>query len=120
MLWSGRLPVYGSTSSGVTVFLRDTLKFPDPFPRSPGYTLTKLTKNLLSENKELKKYWEKLTPMARMGKPEDLDVNFHFTMVSWPSSLTFNGMLRAQSCSCRAKLRSTAQVLSSASMADTA
>jgi len=40
---------------------------------SPGYTLTKLTKTVLSENKELKKYWEELTPMARMGKPEDLD-----------------------------------------------
>ncbi|KAF7980623.1 hypothetical protein HWV62_37414 [Athelia sp. TMB] len=40
---------------------------------SPGYTLTKLTKTMLADNKELKKRWEELTPMARMGKPEDLD-----------------------------------------------
>jgi len=40
---------------------------------SPGYTLTKLTKTILAENEDLKKKWESLTPMRRMGKPEDLD-----------------------------------------------
>jgi len=39
---------------------------------SPGYMLTKLTKTILSNNTELKKTWEALTPMGRMGEPEDL------------------------------------------------
>ncbi|KDQ61131.1 hypothetical protein JAAARDRAFT_32136 [Jaapia argillacea MUCL 33604] len=39
---------------------------------SPGYMLTKLTKTVLSHDQELKKTWESLTPMGRMGEPEDL------------------------------------------------
>ncbi|EIM89793.1 NAD-P-binding protein [Stereum hirsutum FP-91666 SS1] len=39
---------------------------------SPGYMLTKLTKTILSHDQELKKTWESLTPMGRMGDPEDL------------------------------------------------
>ncbi|KIL69860.1 hypothetical protein M378DRAFT_68799 [Amanita muscaria Koide BX008] len=39
---------------------------------SPGYMLTSLTKTILARNEELKKTWEKLTPMGRMGEPEDL------------------------------------------------
>ncbi|EDR14884.1 uncharacterized protein LACBIDRAFT_306098 [Laccaria bicolor S238N-H82] len=39
---------------------------------SPGYMLTKLTKSLLAKNPDLKKTWESLTPMGRMGEPEDL------------------------------------------------
>ncbi|KAN0128453.1 D-arabinitol 2-dehydrogenase [Lactarius tabidus] len=40
---------------------------------SPGYMMTKLTRTILSNNPELKKTWEDLTPMGRMGEPEDLD-----------------------------------------------
>ncbi|KIY42942.1 NAD(P)-binding protein [Fistulina hepatica ATCC 64428] len=40
---------------------------------SPGYMLTKLTKTILDHDQELKKTWESLTPMGRMGDPEDLD-----------------------------------------------
>jgi len=39
---------------------------------SPGYMLTKLTKTILSHDQELKKTWESLTPMGKMGEPEDL------------------------------------------------
>ncbi|THH16631.1 hypothetical protein EW146_g4033 [Bondarzewia mesenterica] len=39
---------------------------------SPGYMLTKLTKTILAHDQELKKTWESLTPMGRMGEPEDL------------------------------------------------
>jgi len=39
---------------------------------SPGYMLTKLTRTILQNNSELKKTWESLTPMGRMGNPEDL------------------------------------------------
>ncbi|TFK30050.1 NAD-binding protein [Coprinopsis marcescibilis] len=39
---------------------------------SPGYMLTKLTRTILEGNPELKETWEKLTPMGRMGNPEDL------------------------------------------------
>lgn len=39
---------------------------------SPGYMSTKLTKTLLEQDNELKKTWESLTPMGRMGEPEDL------------------------------------------------
>ncbi|EKM55285.1 uncharacterized protein PHACADRAFT_255786 [Phanerochaete carnosa HHB-10118-sp] len=39
---------------------------------SPGYMLTKLTKTILAHDQELKKTWESLTPMGRMGDPEDL------------------------------------------------
>jgi len=40
---------------------------------SPGYMMTKLTRTILSNNPELKRTWESLTPMGRMGEPEDLD-----------------------------------------------
>ncbi|KAI9465966.1 hypothetical protein BJY52DRAFT_1112030 [Lactarius psammicola] len=40
---------------------------------SPGYMMTKLTRTILSNNPELKKTWENLTPVGRMGEPEDLD-----------------------------------------------
>ncbi|KXN86941.1 D-arabinitol 2-dehydrogenase [ribulose-forming] [Leucoagaricus sp. SymC.cos] len=39
---------------------------------SPGYMLTKLTRTVLQGKDELKKTWEDLTPMGRMGDPEDL------------------------------------------------
>ncbi|KAL1744354.1 hypothetical protein HDZ31DRAFT_38863 [Schizophyllum fasciatum] len=39
---------------------------------SPGYMLTKLTKTILAHDQELKKTWESLTPMGRMGEPDDL------------------------------------------------
>ncbi|KAF9527037.1 hypothetical protein CPB83DRAFT_816386 [Crepidotus variabilis] len=39
---------------------------------SPGYMLTKLTKTILEDDMALKNTWEKLTPMGRMGEPEDL------------------------------------------------
>ncbi|KAJ7685576.1 hypothetical protein DFH06DRAFT_46760 [Mycena polygramma] len=39
---------------------------------SPGYMLTKLTKTILAHDPELKKTWENLTPMGKMGEPEDL------------------------------------------------
>jgi len=40
---------------------------------SPGYMMTKLTRVILSNDPELKRTWECLTPMGRMGEPEDLD-----------------------------------------------
>ncbi|KAF8517593.1 NAD(P)-binding protein [Hysterangium stoloniferum] len=39
---------------------------------SPGYMLTKLTRQVMSANEELKNTWEKLTPMGRMGDPDEL------------------------------------------------
>ncbi|KAF9052815.1 hypothetical protein BJ165DRAFT_1443158 [Panaeolus papilionaceus] len=39
---------------------------------SPGYMLTKLTRNILENDTALKKTWEMLTPMGRMGEPDDL------------------------------------------------
>ncbi|KIJ69149.1 hypothetical protein HYDPIDRAFT_24004 [Hydnomerulius pinastri MD-312] len=39
---------------------------------SPGYMLTKLTKTILAHDQDLKKTWESLTPMGKMGEPEDL------------------------------------------------
>ncbi|KZT26622.1 NAD(P)-binding protein [Neolentinus lepideus HHB14362 ss-1] len=39
---------------------------------SPGYMLTKLTRTILEHDRELKKTWESLTPMGRMGEPNDL------------------------------------------------
>ncbi|KAJ6502070.1 hypothetical protein C8R45DRAFT_975251 [Mycena sanguinolenta] len=39
---------------------------------SPGYMLTKLTRTILASNPDLKKTWESLTPMGKMGDPEDL------------------------------------------------
>ncbi|KAF8623502.1 hypothetical protein AX15_006285 [Amanita polypyramis BW_CC] len=40
---------------------------------SPGYMETKLTKTILARDGELKKTWEKMTPMGRMGQPQELD-----------------------------------------------
>jgi NAD(P)-dependent dehydrogenase (short-subunit alcohol dehydrogenase family) len=39
---------------------------------SPGYMLTKLTRTILAHDPELKRTWESLTPMGKMGEPEDL------------------------------------------------
>lgn len=39
---------------------------------SPGYMLTKLTKTILAHDTELRTTWERLTPMGKMGEPEDL------------------------------------------------
>ncbi|KAI5851878.1 hypothetical protein BZA05DRAFT_46252 [Tricharina praecox] len=39
---------------------------------SPGYMLTDLTKRILEDKPDLKKQWETLTPMGKMGNPEDL------------------------------------------------
>ncbi|KAF9482823.1 NAD(P)-binding protein [Pholiota conissans] len=39
---------------------------------SPGYMLTKLTAEILRKDPDLKATWEGLTPMGRMGQPEDL------------------------------------------------
>jgi len=39
---------------------------------SPGYMLTKLTRTILSGDQELKRKWEEMTPMGKMGDPEDL------------------------------------------------
>lgn len=39
---------------------------------SPGYMLTALTRAILDKDQELKRTWEQLTPMGRMGEPEDL------------------------------------------------
>ena len=40
--------------------------------------LTKLTKTILAHDPELKRTWESLTPMGRMGDPEDLSVRAAF------------------------------------------
>ncbi|KAG6333578.1 hypothetical protein ID866_5507 [Astraeus odoratus] len=74
---------------------------------SPGYMLTSLTKTILANNQELKvgsawalslsaefsgrqKTWESLTPMGRMGEPEDLATKPASTSSSsQPSSSTF-------------------------------
>jgi D-arabinitol 2-dehydrogenase len=39
---------------------------------SPGYMLTDLTKQILEERPELGETWRSLTPMGRMGDPQDL------------------------------------------------
>ncbi|KDQ33339.1 hypothetical protein PLEOSDRAFT_48354 [Pleurotus ostreatus PC15] len=39
---------------------------------SPGYMLTKLTRTILANDSQLKETWENLTPVGRMGDPEDL------------------------------------------------
>jgi len=39
---------------------------------SPGYMATKLTRTILNHDPELKKTWESLTPMGRIGEPDDL------------------------------------------------
>lgn len=39
---------------------------------SPGYMMTKLTEKVLEENPKLKESWHTLTPMGRMGIPEEL------------------------------------------------
>lgn len=40
---------------------------------SPGYMRTRLTRKVVEGDQELKRTWEALTPMGRMGDPEDLD-----------------------------------------------
>ncbi|SJL12144.1 related to D-arabinitol 2-dehydrogenase [Armillaria ostoyae] len=39
---------------------------------SPGYMATKLTRTILDHDQALKKTWESLTPMGRIGDPDDL------------------------------------------------
>lgn len=39
---------------------------------SPGYMVTKLTRTILEKDPKLKTTWESLTPMGRLGEPEDL------------------------------------------------
>ncbi|GJJ12322.1 hypothetical protein Clacol_006563 [Clathrus columnatus] len=39
---------------------------------SPGYMLTELTKNILQGKGDLREKWETMTPMGRMGNPEEL------------------------------------------------
>lgn len=39
---------------------------------SPGYILTDLTKEILDARPELRKLWTALTPIGRIGKPEDM------------------------------------------------
>ncbi|KAF1987134.1 NAD(P)-binding protein, partial [Aulographum hederae CBS 113979] len=39
---------------------------------SPGYTVTALTEKILAEKPELSNTWITMTPMKRLGKPEDL------------------------------------------------
>ncbi|TFK76367.1 NAD(P)-binding protein [Pluteus cervinus] len=39
---------------------------------SPGYMLTKLTRTILERDPDLKNTWETMTPMGRLGEPEDL------------------------------------------------
>ncbi|KAI0306796.1 NAD-binding protein, partial [Multifurca ochricompacta] len=48
-------------------------ELPLSLSQSPGYMMTKLTRTILSNEPELKRTWESLTPMGRMGEPEDLD-----------------------------------------------
>ncbi|CAE6457991.1 unnamed protein product [Rhizoctonia solani] len=45
---------------------------PSILSNSPGYMLTSLTRTILDKNEELKNTWVNLTPMGRMGEPEDL------------------------------------------------
>ncbi|PFH54244.1 hypothetical protein AMATHDRAFT_72749 [Amanita thiersii Skay4041] len=39
---------------------------------SPGYMLTELSRTVFAGHEERKKVWESLTPMGKMGEPEDL------------------------------------------------
>ncbi|KAG7092843.1 hypothetical protein E1B28_009157 [Marasmius oreades] len=39
---------------------------------SPGYMATNITKTILRQDPERKKIWETMTPMGRIGEPEDL------------------------------------------------
>jgi len=39
---------------------------------APGYMATSLTRTILDKNPDLKHTWENLTPMGRVGEPEDL------------------------------------------------
>ncbi|CAE7154004.1 unnamed protein product [Rhizoctonia solani] len=45
---------------------------------SPGYMLTSLTRTILDKNEELKNTWVNLTPMGRMGEPEDLKASRNY------------------------------------------
>jgi NAD(P)-dependent dehydrogenase (short-subunit alcohol dehydrogenase family) len=38
----------------------------------PGYTLSAMTRQFMDANPELRTRWEEMTPMRRMGEPEDL------------------------------------------------
>ena len=39
---------------------------------APGYMVTSLTRTILDNNPELEATWTSLTPMGRLGAPEDL------------------------------------------------
>ena len=39
---------------------------------SPGYMVTELTEKILAREPELGEKWRTLTPMGRLGRPEDL------------------------------------------------
>ena len=52
--------------------------------------LTKLTKTILAHDTELKKTWESLTPMGRMGDPEDLSVRLPLSLFFTSLSLPLN------------------------------
>ena len=70
---------------------------------SPGYMLTKLTKTILAHDTELKKTWESLTPMGRMGNPEDLAVRH----VRYSANRRTDMRGRARSCSLAATRRAS-------------
>ncbi|WP_432547166.1 SDR family oxidoreductase [Kineococcus sp. SYSU DK004] len=40
---------------------------------SPGYMLSDMTRQFTDANPDLRRRWEELTPMGRMGEPSDLD-----------------------------------------------
>ncbi len=40
---------------------------------SPGYFLSDMTRQFTDANPDLRRRWEELTPLGRMGRPEDLD-----------------------------------------------
>ncbi|WP_432485080.1 SDR family oxidoreductase [Kineococcus esterisolvens] len=40
---------------------------------SPGYFLSDMTRQFTDANPDLRRRWEELTPLGRMGEPEDLD-----------------------------------------------
>ncbi|KAH8116024.1 NAD(P)-binding protein [Phellopilus nigrolimitatus] len=39
---------------------------------SPGYTQTHLTRQMLEQDEELNRFWKSMTPMGRLGEPEDV------------------------------------------------
>ncbi|PAV20397.1 d-arabinitol dehydrogenase [Pyrrhoderma noxium] len=40
---------------------------------SPGYMQTRLTRHVLEQDSDLNREWKTLTPMGRLGEPDDLD-----------------------------------------------